>query len=74
MVRDLGLGDEALPNRWVGGVPVGQDLERDLAAESEIGCRVHDGRMTSMNRLVESVLVDDLPRLKCHRMPLAVGV
>ena len=68
---DLRLVDEALADHVVGGVAVAENLERHLASEPDIRRRVHDRGAATMDRLVESVLVDDLTGLKRHqRSPL----
>ena len=55
----------SVTKRWridvVGRVAIGQNLERHLAAEPEIGCRIHDRGATTVDRLVESVLVETCP-------------
>ena len=71
---DLGLVDESLADHVIGRVPIGEHLERHFATESEVRRRVHDRGAATMDRLVESVLVDDLTGLKRHeRSPEELG-
>ena len=62
----LGLVHEALAHGGVGGIPVAEHLERHAAPEAEIRRRVDDRGTSAMDRLVETVLVDDLTGFKRH--------
>jgi len=64
--RRLGLGHEALAHGGITGVVLHQHLERHLAAQRQVGGGIDRGRPSTVDDLVEAVVVDDLAGLKRH--------